>query len=152
MFLLSRNLPICRQHRLSGNSQKAYQSADCCAIWEFQIEPYLLSVDQYSRNSQRAWVIFRKQRGDKSSRGAAKLGVTKDRWASICSCVLAEPYHITIVMITSVGGMASEATTFYKLLASILSNKWDQPYHTTMSWARCHLKRSHCSTQQCNTY
>ena len=37
------------------------------------------------------------------------------------------------------GGMAKETTIFYKRLASLLSEKWDQPYCVTMGWLRCTL-------------
>ena len=37
------------------------------------------------------------------------------------------------------GGMGRIATTVYKRLASMLSNKWNQPYATTMGWLRCRL-------------
>ena len=39
----------------------------------------------------------------------------------------------------STGGMSNEATIFYKRLASLLSQKWDFPYSTTLCWLRCHL-------------
>ena len=37
------------------------------------------------------------------------------------------------------GGMANEATAFYKRLTCCLATKWDQPYSSTMSWLRCRL-------------
>ena len=37
------------------------------------------------------------------------------------------------------GGMAKEATVFYKRLASLLSERWEQPYSMTMGWLRCTL-------------
>ena len=40
------------------------------------------------------------------------------------------------------GGMGRIATTVYKRLASMLSNKWNQPYATTMGWLRCRLSFS----------
>ena len=36
-----------------------------------------------------------------------------------------------------VGGMAKEATTFYKHLTSLQAEKWDQPYCITMEWLHC---------------
>ena len=35
------------------------------------------------------------------------------------------------------GGMAKEATIFYKRLASLLSENWTQHYSTIISWLRC---------------
>ena len=34
----------------------------------------------------------------------------------------------TPLIFSATGGMADEATVFYKCLASLLSNKWDTPY------------------------
>ena len=45
----------------------------------------------------------------------------------------------TPLVLSATGGMASEATIFYKRLASCLAMKWDQPYSSTMSWLRCRL-------------
>ena len=48
-----------------------------------------------------------------------------------------------ILLLTSIlsatGGLAREATTFYKRLASMLSSKWDQPYSVTLCWLCCGL-------------
>ena len=41
------------------------------------------------------------------------------------------------IVFSSVGGMTKEATIFYKLLTSLLSEKWDQPYCITMEWLHC---------------
>ena len=38
--------------------------------------------------------------------------------------------------------MADEATTFYKRLASVLSDKWDTPYTAVLGWMRCCLSFS----------
>ena len=48
---------------------------------------------------------------------------------------------IPLVMSTA-SGLANSATILYKRLASILSQKWDQPYATTMGWLRCRLSFS----------
>ncbi len=56
----------------------------------------------------------------------------------------------TPLIFSASGGMAKEATTFYKCLASRLAEKTDQPYSGTMNWLRCLL--SFCllrSTIQC---
>ena len=37
------------------------------------------------------------------------------------------------------GGTAKEATVFYKRLATLLSEKWDQPYSVTLNWLRVSL-------------
>ena len=43
----------------------------------------------------------------------------------------------TPLVFTTGGGMAGEATIFYKRLASLLSEKRDEPYSVTMGWLRC---------------
>lgn len=43
----------------------------------------------------------------------------------------------TPLVFSASGGFGKEATTFYKRLASLLADHWDQPYSTTMSWLRC---------------
>ena len=37
------------------------------------------------------------------------------------------------------GGCGNAANVFYKRLASMLSEKWDQHYSNTLSWMRCKL-------------
>ena len=48
-----------------------------------------------------------------------------------------EHSSFTPLVLSVTGGMANEATTFYKRLASCLAMKWDYPYSSTMSWLRC---------------
>ena len=43
------------------------------------------------------------------------------------------------LVLSTTGGLAREATTFYKRLASMLVSKWDQTYSCTLGWLRCHL-------------
>ena len=55
-----------------------------------------------------------------------------------------EHSSFTPLILSATGGMAheaSQATIFYKRLASCLATKWDQPYacSSTLSWLRCHL-------------
>ena len=40
------------------------------------------------------------------------------------------------------GGLADEATIFYKRLASLLSNEWDS-YSVTLGWLSCRLSLLH---------
>ena len=44
-----------------------------------------------------------------------------------------------LLFFSLIGGMAKEATVFYKRLASLLSERWEQPYSMTMGWLRCTL-------------
>ena len=48
-----------------------------------------------------------------------------------------EHASFTPLVLSASGGFASEATTFYRRLASMLANKWDKPYSQTLNWLRC---------------
>ena len=48
----------------------------------------------------------------------------------------------TPLVMSVTGGLANEATTFYKRLASLLSSKWDHSYSSTLCWLRCRLNFS----------
>ena len=50
-----------------------------------------------------------------------------------------EHSSFTPLVMAATGGLGNEATTFYKHLASMLSQKWDTPYSTTLCWLRCSL-------------
>ena len=50
-----------------------------------------------------------------------------------------EHSSFTPLVLSVTGGMGAEATTFYKRLAALLSQKWDTPYSMTICWLRCHL-------------
>ena len=50
-----------------------------------------------------------------------------------------EHASFTPLVLSATGGMAAEATVFYKRLASCLAVKWDHPYSPTLSWLRCRL-------------
>ena len=42
-------------------------------------------------------------------------------------------------MFAATGGMGHEASTFYKRLASLLSDKWKEHYAVVLGWIRCRL-------------
>ena len=50
-----------------------------------------------------------------------------------------EHASFTPLVLLATGGMANEATVFYKRLASCLATKWDQSCSSTLSWLRCRL-------------
>ena len=50
-----------------------------------------------------------------------------------------EHASFTPLVLSASGGLAKEATNFYKNLASKLAEKWDHPYNQTMNWLRCTL-------------
>ena len=50
-----------------------------------------------------------------------------------------EHSSFTPLVFSATGGMGREATCFYKRLASMLAQKWDHPYSTTLCWLRCRL-------------
>jgi len=45
----------------------------------------------------------------------------------------------TPLVFFATGGMRPIATTFYRCLASLLSDKLHQSYNQTICWLRCHL-------------
>lgn len=57
---------------------------------------------------------------------------------------ITEVEHATFtpIVLSASGGLAKEATVFYKRLASLLSEKWNQSYSTTMGWLRCTISFS----------
>ena len=50
-----------------------------------------------------------------------------------------EHASFTPLVISATGGLANEASTFYKRLASLLASKWDHPYSSTLCWLQCSL-------------
>ena len=52
-----------------------------------------------------------------------------------------EVEHATFspLVLSATGGLAREATIFYKGLASMLASKWDHTYSSTLCWLRCRL-------------
>ena len=50
-----------------------------------------------------------------------------------------EHASFTPLVLSASGGLAKEATNFYKRLASKLAEKWDHSYSLTMNWLRCTL-------------
>ena len=48
----------------------------------------------------------------------------------------------TPLVFSATGGMAKQSTTFYKRLASLLVDRWEQPYSSTLGWLRCRLSFS----------
>ena len=45
----------------------------------------------------------------------------------------------TPLIISLTGGSSNAADVFFKRLASMFSEKWDQPYSSTLTWMRCKL-------------
>ena len=50
-----------------------------------------------------------------------------------------EHSSFTPLILSATGGMETEATSFYKHLSSMLAQKWDFPYSSTLCWLRCRL-------------
>ena len=53
-----------------------------------------------------------------------------------------EQSSYTPLVLSVTGGMGAEASTFYKRLAAMLSQKWEIPYSKTLCWLRCRLSYS----------
>ena len=50
-----------------------------------------------------------------------------------------EQGSFTPLVMSLSGGCANAASVCYKRLASMLAEKWDQPYSSTLAWMRCKL-------------
>ena len=50
-----------------------------------------------------------------------------------------EHSSFTPLVFSTTGSLGPAASSFYKRLASMLAEKWKQPYSTTMGWLRCRL-------------
>ena len=53
-----------------------------------------------------------------------------------------EHSSFTPLVFSSTGSLGPAAASFYKRLASMLADKWKQPYSSTMGWLRCRLSFS----------
>ena len=53
-----------------------------------------------------------------------------------------EHSSFTPLIFSATGGMAHEASTFYKCLASLLSERWTNQYAAILGWIRCCLSFS----------
>ena len=53
-----------------------------------------------------------------------------------------EQSSFTPLVLSATGGMGAEATTFYKHLTAMLSQKWETPYSKMLCWLRCRLSYS----------
>lgn len=70
---------------------------------------------------------FRPPAGSMNRRRSACMNKDVEKWNMLHS-----PPSAT-------GGLANEASIFYKRLASLLASKWDHPYSSTLCWLRCCL-------------
>ena len=50
-----------------------------------------------------------------------------------------EQSTFTPLIFAAICNQAKQSTTFYKRLASLLADKWEHPYKSTLSWLRCLL-------------
>ena len=53
-----------------------------------------------------------------------------------------EHSSFTPLVLSASGGMGTEASIFYKRLATLLADKWDSYYSRTLCWLRCRLSFS----------
>ena len=53
-----------------------------------------------------------------------------------------EHASFTPIVMSATGGLAPEATTFYRRLASLLASKWSNSYSVVMGWLHCSLSFS----------
>ena len=73
------------------------------------------------------------------------------KWAYQQRVQEVEHSFFTPLVLSATGGMGNEATIFYKRLATLLTQKWDFPYSTTLCWLWCRLSYSllRSSNQRC---
>ena len=53
-----------------------------------------------------------------------------------------EHASFTPIVMSAMGGLAPEATTFYRRLASLLASKWSDNYSVVIGWLHCSLSFS----------
>ena len=53
-----------------------------------------------------------------------------------------EHSSFTPLVFSTTGSLGPAACSFYKRLASMLAEKWNQPYSSTMGWLQCRLSFS----------
>ena len=53
-----------------------------------------------------------------------------------------EHASFTPIVMSATGGLAPEATTFYRRLASLLASRWGDDYSVVMGWLHCSLSFS----------
>ena len=53
-----------------------------------------------------------------------------------------EHASFTPIVVSATGGLAPEATTFYRRLASLVASKWGDDYSVVMGWLHCNLSFS----------
>ena len=69
-----------------------------------------------------------------------RRGLITMNFDSMCAYIREiEHASFSPLVLSATGGLAREATIFYKKLASMLSSKWDQTYSSTLCWLRCRL-------------
>ena len=64
------------------------------------------------------------------------------KWAYEQHILKVEQSTFTPLIFSATGGMTKQSTTFYRRLASLLADKWEHPYSSTLYWLRCLLSFS----------
>ena len=65
------------------------------------------------------------------------------KWGSLQPAIGdVEHASFTPLVLSASGSLDKEASMFYKRLASLLADKWDQPYNSTINWLRCRISFS----------
>ena len=76
----------------------------------------------------------------------AEEGEGKDQFVRVVNAaplpMMVLAYDCTLNDLSTTGGMGRAATTFYKRLAAMLSEKRDVPYSKMMGWIRCRMSFS----------
>ena len=129
------NLQPTTQDQLSGATTNSQDGArlDISAngVWGGRFEKTFFDVRVFnphapSNRNQTPSACYRKHEREKKRAYAQRI-------------LEVEHSSFTPLVFSATGGMGREATCFYKRLATMLAQKWDYSYSTTLCWLRCRL-------------
>ena len=121
-----------------------------CCLWTKQEQSLRLSIGSYSeptrlssdtKNSMFRCLIhlYAPSNSSSSLQSCYRKHESVKKRAYEARVREVEHSSFTPLMFAATGGMDHEATTFYKRLASLLSNKWKEHYAVVLGWIRCRL-------------
>ena len=118
----------------SNTEDGAHLDVSVNGFWGGRCERTFLDVKVFnphapSNRSPSARAIYRKHENMKKSSYEARIREV-------------EHGSFTPLIFSATGGMADKAHVFYKHLASLLSDKWNEKYAAVMGWIRCCLSFS----------
>jgi len=94
------------------------------------------------------WEMFCRCQGLQSSNKCSSLSVAYRKYENIKHHAYGQRIReveyasFTPLVSSATGGLAHEATIYYKCLASLLSTKWGDSYAITLGWLHCYMSFS----------